>query len=377
MTPMQYKELIARGQIVAPARPIAIPTGSQIGIMASSFGTPAIGGVMIGGSQVQRQARRVYVGGIPFGVTEEEMLNFFNDIMISRKLSPTPGNPIIAVQINVEKNFAFLEMRGAEDATIAMGLDGIEMNGQVLKLRRPKDYVALPGVESSTYIPGVVSTNVGDGPNKVYVGNLPTFLNDDQVKELLQAFGPLKSFNLVKDSLTGFSKGFAFCEFVDASITDTVCKGLHDMAIGDKNLVVQRAALGSKTGLAALPIFVPATVTPFMMPGVQMQSNVEATRILVLLNMVTKDELIDNDEYSDIVDDIREECSKFGKVISLDIPRPIENVDVPGLGKVFVEFETKEQALEASNSLGGRSFASRVVVTSFLDEQKYADADFS
>jgi hypothetical protein len=54
--------------------------------------------------------------------------------------------------------------------------------------------------------------------------------------------GPLrgsKSFSL---------QGFAFCEFVDNSVTDNVCKGLNDMALGDKKLLVQRAALGAKPG---------------------------------------------------------------------------------------------------------------------------------
>ncbi len=43
-----------------------------------------------------------------------------------------------------------------------------------------------------------------------------------QVKELLTSFGPLKAFNLVKDSATGLSKGYAFCEYVDPNITDQV-----------------------------------------------------------------------------------------------------------------------------------------------------------
>jgi len=38
-------------------------------------------------------------------------------------------------------------------------------------------------------IQGVVSTNVTDGPNKVYVGNLPNHLKPDQVKELVEMFG--------------------------------------------------------------------------------------------------------------------------------------------------------------------------------------------
>lgn len=43
-----------------------------------------------------------------------------------------------------------------------------------------------------------------------------------QVKELLTSFGPLKAFNLVKDSATSLSKGYAFCEYVDVSATDQV-----------------------------------------------------------------------------------------------------------------------------------------------------------
>lgn len=43
------------------------------------------------------------------------------------------------------------------------------------------------------------------------------------MKELLTSFGPLKAFNLVKDSATGLSKGYAFCEYVDPNVTDQVC----------------------------------------------------------------------------------------------------------------------------------------------------------
>lgn len=36
------------------------------------------------------------------------------------------------------------------------------------------------------------------------------------------SFGQLRAFNLVKDSATGLSKGYAFCEYVDIAITDQV-----------------------------------------------------------------------------------------------------------------------------------------------------------
>jgi len=37
---------------------------------------------------------------------------------------------------------------------------------------------------------------------------------------------------------------------------------------------------------------------------------------------------------SDIIEDVKEECGKYGVVRSVEIPRPIKGVEVPGIGKV-------------------------------------------
>ncbi len=39
-------------------------------------------------------------------------------------------------------------------------------------------------MKGAAYVPGVVSTQVPDGPNKLFVGNLPAYLNEDQVSAL-------------------------------------------------------------------------------------------------------------------------------------------------------------------------------------------------
>lgn len=54
--------------------------------------------------------------------------------------------------------------------------------------------------------------------------------------------------------------------------------------------------------------------------------------------MVTPEELMEEDEYEDILEDIKEECNKYGVVRSVEIPRPIEGVDVPGCGKVGIPY---------------------------------------
>lgn len=92
--------------------------------------------------------------------------------------------------------------------------------------------------------------------------------------------------------------------------------------------------------------------------------------------MVTTDELRDEEEYEDILDDIKNECNKYGVVRSIEIPRPLDDVDVPGLGKVFVEFNSVTDCQNAQQALTGRKFSDRVVVTSYFDPDKYHRREF-
>ncbi|XP_042198253.1 splicing factor U2AF 65 kDa subunit isoform X2 [Callorhinchus milii] len=384
ITPMQYKAMQAAGQIPATA---LLATSTAGGVTITPTQVPIIG------SQMTRQARRLYVGNIPFGVTEEAMADFFNAQMRLAGLSQAPGNPVLAVQINQDKNFAFLEFRSVDETTQAMAFDGIIFQGQSLKIRRPHDYQPLPGMseQPSFHVPGpsknassvcwtsfagVVSTVVPDSPHKLFIGGLPNYLNDDQVKELLTSFGPLKAFNLVKDSATSLSKGYAFCEYVDVNVTDQAIAGLNGMQLGDKKLIVQRASVGAKNANPNAIIQTPVTVQVPGLPSMQVQTTGMPTDILCLLNMVSPEELIDDEEYEEILEDIREECSKYGTVKSIEIPRPLDGLEVPGCGKIFVEFISSLDCQKAMQALTGRKFANRVVVTKYYDPDLYHRRDF-
>jgi len=192
------------------------------------------------------------------------------------------------------------------------------------------------------------------------------------VKELLSSFGVLRAFNLVKDQNTGMSKGFAFAEFMDPSVNDQAIAGLNGMQLGEKKLAVQMASIGAKQMLNPMA---PAQV---QVPGINLaQGAGPATEVLCLMNMVTVDELKEDDEYEDILEDIKEECSKYGMVKSIEIPRPIEGVDVPGVGKVFVEFMTIGDCQKAHSAITGRKFAARVVLTSYFAPDLYHRRQFS
>ena len=88
-----------------------------------------------------------------------------------------------------------------------MAFDGIIFINGPLKIRRPKDYGGIEMTQQPiVHVPGIVSTNVPDSVNKVFIGGLLPHLNEEQVQELLKSFGELKAFNLVRENGNGPSK---------------------------------------------------------------------------------------------------------------------------------------------------------------------------
>lgn len=98
-----------------------------------------------------------------------------------------------------------------------MKLDGIKYRNQILKIRRPVDYDKNPEVPPEYPVPnlnlakvGIISTQVEDSALRLYVGNLPTSMNEEQVKMILGRYGILKAFHLMKEKDEIIGKGYAF-----------------------------------------------------------------------------------------------------------------------------------------------------------------------
>ncbi|EEC04326.1 splicing factor u2af large subunit, putative [Ixodes scapularis] len=374
ITPLQYKAMQGEGAPLAGSTPLAPAAIAPV--------APA---VPIVGSTITRQARRLYVGNIPFGCSEasrplllrEEMMDYFNAQMHACGFSQAPGNPVLACQINLDKNFAFLEVSALDTdlgtpccpTFVLYDYLSPPFSGNCLGAGN-----GTPGDTWLGFLSGVISTVVQDSPHKIFIGGLPNYLNEDQVRELLMSFGQLRAFNLVKDSATGLSKGYAFCEYVEVTTTDQAIMGLNGMQLGDKKLIVQRASVGAKNSQMNVSRDAPVQI---QVPGLQLQGGAgPPTEVLCLMNLVCPEELKDEEEYEDILEDIHEECNKYGVVKSIEIPRPIEGVDVPGCGKAFVEFNSVIDCQKAQQSLTGRKFSNRVVVTSYFDPDKYHRREF-
>lgn len=119
-----------------------------------------------------------------------EITQFFNHLMTIVGGCTCPGLPILSCFMNPEKRFAFMEFRSVEETSNAMAFDGVQFKGETLKIRRPHDYnssaaILLGPTEPNSNLNlaalGLVNTVVTDGPNKLFIGGLPSYLSEEQV----------------------------------------------------------------------------------------------------------------------------------------------------------------------------------------------------
>lgn len=228
---------------------------------------------------------------------------------------------------------------------------------------------------------GVVSQSVPDGPNKIFIGGLPYHLVDSQVLELLSAFGAVKAFHLVKNDPSAItSKGYCFVEYADPNVTQIAAMGLNGMDMGGGKVLTAKVADQTGGGMPA-GVAAPANLVDgvdvnallnaavgggapmpdvmqhqYQQPAIQQpqvvvtdplavanaaasaldmafgggapaaqsimnQPQVGATRVLVLLNMVMDEDLRTEEDRKFLEEEVREEAGKYGKLLSMKIPR--------------------------------------------------------
>lgn len=63
--------------------------------------------------------------------TQEELISFVEDAIARSGAGILPGNAISFCRIQPEKNFAFIEVRSAEEATNCLALDGVCLRGEI------------------------------------------------------------------------------------------------------------------------------------------------------------------------------------------------------------------------------------------------------
>lgn len=150
-----------------------------------------------------RQAKRLILYNFSENANEEGLMSFFNTILSNLNVI-TNVDPVINVQFSTNRKLGLIEFKSSEDTTVALAFSGIDYDGSPVEMRRPKDYI-VPLVADTHHRNdaqngGQISPLVPDTPNKIAISNIPLYLGDEQVIELLKSFGDLRAFVLVKDN---------------------------------------------------------------------------------------------------------------------------------------------------------------------------------
>ncbi len=76
---------------------------------------------------------------------------------------------------------------------------------------------------------------------KIYVGNLPYGITDEELKQEFAAFGEVTSANILTDKFSGRSKGFGFVEMTQKTEAEAAIAALNGKTLKDRTLVVNEA----------------------------------------------------------------------------------------------------------------------------------------
>jgi cold-inducible RNA-binding protein len=77
--------------------------------------------------------------------------------------------------------------------------------------------------------------------NKLYVGNLPYDVNEDDLTELFSKAGKVSTVSVMRDRETGRGRGFAFVEMASDQEAQNAIAQLNEQSFGGRALTVNEA----------------------------------------------------------------------------------------------------------------------------------------
>ncbi len=87
---------------------------------------------------------------------------------------------------------------------------------------------------------------------------------------------------------------------------------------------------------------------------------------------MTREELADDGEFEDIQEDVKGECSTYGVIESMIIPRERDGFRASTEGSIYVMYQNPDMARAASAALSGRKFANRIVTVDYVSKHHCA-----
>ena len=75
----------------------------------------------------------------------------------------------------------------------------------------------------------------------LYIGNLPYRVTEEQLRQAFEQYGAVSSCTIIKDKMTGQSKGFGFLDMPDSAEAEAAITGLNGRDLMGRRLNVNEA----------------------------------------------------------------------------------------------------------------------------------------
>src|SRR6266508_2416527 len=89
---------------------------------------------------------------------------------------------------------------------------------------------------------------------RLYVGNLPFNVTEEELKEHFSTIGPLSHLSIPTDRETGKQRGFAFVEFKDRAQAEEAIRRFNNQSFQGRSLSVSEARARNDNRRAAAPV---------------------------------------------------------------------------------------------------------------------------
>lgn len=75
----------------------------------------------------------------------------------------------------------------------------------------------------------------------IYIGNLPFSATEDELREVFNGYGQVTSVTIIKDKMSGRSRGFGFVEMADDGEAQNAIQALNGKDFKGRGMVVNEA----------------------------------------------------------------------------------------------------------------------------------------
>ncbi|XP_075256907.1 poly(U)-binding-splicing factor PUF60-like isoform X2 [Convolutriloba macropyga] len=160
---------------------------------------------------------------------------------------------------------------------------------------------------------------------RIYIGSVYYEANEDAVSSMFLPFGPLKSVCMTWDNVTGRHKGFCFLEYEIPEAAQLALEQMNNAILGGRTIKVGR----------------PSNM-PQAMPIIEqiIEESKNYSRIFVSSLHAALNE-----------NDVRSVFESFGNIVSINMPRKLDEEHCPHKGYAFIEYDSHQACQDAISGM--------------------------